>query len=208
MISLIAFPVLVAVIYAALTASAEATKPLPVPAVPLQLTASFRPPPPPPPIPPPARPVWHPELSNDRDEQRLLEALRARPDDAETRMVYGDWLESRGELAKAQFVRGAPLTPDEHDLIAAVDPGWRAITSCAGISCTRPTCPRRWSELAASPVDESSRSCAACEHAVRYCATLVQLYDAKRRGELIVDDVITPSPPRQRLDFDVSDRAD
>ncbi len=217
MVSLIAFPILVAVIYAALSAAAEARRPLaaaaPRLALPAYVTPTFRPAPPPPapppPVaPPPPAPVWHAVLSSDTSERALLETLRAQPADTDARMVYADWLESRGDLARAQFVRGVPLTAEQHDALVAADPGWRAITSCARIACSRPACPRQWSALAPQANDEWQRGCDTCGRTVRYCSTLVQLHHAHRRGELSVDEILTPSPPKQSLDFDLTDRAD
>lgn len=46
-----------------------------------------------------------PEHVADAIEQRFLEAIRRRPDDAETRAVYADWLEERGRAARAEFLR-------------------------------------------------------------------------------------------------------
>jgi uncharacterized protein (TIGR02996 family) len=217
-ISAIIGPILVVAIYGLLTARAHQQRrerPYRLPVGEIHVAPTFQPPPVPfrppavapimiePPAPP--EPVWHVVLSTDPAEQQLLEALRARPDDADTRLVYGDWLETRGDTARAQFVRGATLTTAEHDALVPVAPVWKAIASCSQIACARQTCPRRWSALAASPNDEARRTCHACLRVVHHCATFHELRDARDRGEMIVDDIITPSPPRQRLDFDVSD---
>jgi uncharacterized protein (TIGR02996 family) len=42
---------------------------------------------------------------DDETERRFLDALAAKPDDDETRAVYGDWLEQRGDAARAEFLR-------------------------------------------------------------------------------------------------------
>jgi uncharacterized protein (TIGR02996 family) len=39
------------------------------------------------------------------DEQAFLDALRANPADETTRLVYADWLDERGEAAKAEYLR-------------------------------------------------------------------------------------------------------
>lgn len=46
-----------------------------------------------------------PEHVADATEQRFLDALRHRPDDAEARAVYADWLEEHGHAARAEFLR-------------------------------------------------------------------------------------------------------
>src|SRR3569833_3213422 len=61
---------------------------------------------PPPRLPPPPLPAD--ALAQDKSEAQLIEEVR---DDA-TRMVYADWLEQRGELIKASYVRGQPVERD------------------------------------------------------------------------------------------------
>lgn len=39
------------------------------------------------------------------DEQAFLDALAADPADDTTRLVYADWLDDRGEAAKAEYLR-------------------------------------------------------------------------------------------------------
>lgn len=143
--------------------------------------------------PPPPPPVWHAVLSPVSDEQTLLETLRAHPDDAATRLVYGDLLESRGRFAEAQFVRGAQLRTDERERLAQLEPSWRAITSCAPIACSRDDCPGTWSSLEPSPNDETLRTCRACEKTVRHCDGEAASA-ALARGELLVIEIL----PRRR----------
>lgn len=160
------------------------------------------------PAPPP--PVWHTVLSRDAEEQAFLVALRAEPGDAGTRMVYADLLESRGELARAGFVRGAPMRLDYFLALAQTAPGWRAVTSCSRVGCPREDCPGAWSALAPSPIDETLRSCRTCDKAVRHCTGRQDTIDAIARGELVVVELAPPPPPpppahEQKLDFDLSD---
>ena len=49
--------------------------------------------------------------SSDTDDNRLLHVLARSPDDLATRMVYADYLEQRGEAARADAVRDRELGP-------------------------------------------------------------------------------------------------
>jgi uncharacterized protein (TIGR02996 family) len=44
------------------------------------------------------------------DETAFLDALRAAPNDTTARVVYADWLDERGDAARAEFLRLAVLT--------------------------------------------------------------------------------------------------
>jgi uncharacterized protein (TIGR02996 family) len=44
------------------------------------------------------------------DESGFLDALRADPNDGTTRLVYADWLDERGDTARAEFLRLAART--------------------------------------------------------------------------------------------------
>ncbi len=114
-----------------------------------------------PPEPPPPR--WSVELSSDPTERAFLEALRAKPDDEATRVVYADWLEQRGD-PRAALVRDrkAPL---------AGDADWRRIAACARVQCGRSNCWGEWHTFEAIENDEQLRRCQNCELAVRYCVT-------------------------------------
>ena len=39
------------------------------------------------------------------DEQALLRAIRAAPEDDTVRLVYADWLEENGQPERAEFIR-------------------------------------------------------------------------------------------------------
>jgi uncharacterized protein (TIGR02996 family) len=71
-------------------------------------------------------------------EAAFLQALREAPDDATPRLVYADWLEERGDPARAEFLRLQPalegMKPDDprrlplearfRELRSALDPSW------------------------------------------------------------------------------------
>jgi uncharacterized protein (TIGR02996 family) len=115
-----------------------------------------------PPLPPTP---WRGQLAANPDEHELLAPLRLRPSDEGVRMVYADWLEQRGEVARARFVR---LQGDSTD--DAGDAAWRAITSRGQVwRCHREPCTQRWDLLEARADDERTRDCATCSLPVKYC---------------------------------------
>lgn len=118
-----------------------------------------------PPLPPTP---WRDTLSDDPEEHELLAPLRANPADEAARMVYADWLEQRGEVGRAWFVRlEGDVTVPRPEL---GDPAWRAITSRGQISrCHLEPCPKRWDMLEARADDERTRFCTTCEWPVKYC---------------------------------------
>lgn len=96
-----------------------------------------------------------PEGVTDAIEQRLLDDIRQQPSDAATRAVYADWLEERGELARAEFLReqlavgGAVDATDPAfvrasarlaQLASRVGAGWRARVAMSFIE----GCRSRW----------------------------------------------------------------
>ncbi len=109
-------------------------------------------------------------------EGTFLDALRARPDDLDARLVYADWLEQQDRLAMATVVRhaasAAPLDPATRFLANRMDRAWRALVWCGPIDhCPkaadgpRPACPRRW-ELLPSGGHPLARPCVSCGHEV------------------------------------------
>ncbi|HEY5934175.1 MAG TPA: TIGR02996 domain-containing protein [Kofleriaceae bacterium] len=101
---------------------------------------------------------------DDDTEPTLLAAIQQAPGDDDARMVYADWLEQHGHDVLARFVRGA------------IDPGvaaisnveWRAITSCAKLSCDLPDCPGTWNRLGLT-AKTRIRSCPKCYSCAIYC---------------------------------------
>jgi uncharacterized protein (TIGR02996 family) len=85
------------------------------------------------------------EVTDDL-ERHMLADIRARPDDADTRGVYADWLEQHGQHARAEFLRaqlavGATTTADDPafanaaarlaELAPTVGDGWRVRVAMA-----------------------------------------------------------------------------
>jgi uncharacterized protein (TIGR02996 family) len=124
--------------------------------------------------------------SPDPSEHELLELLRTNPDDGASRMVYGDWLEQRGEHAKARFVRGEPVSK----AFPAQDHEWRAIASCELVAnCNGALCPKRWSAFAVVEGESHVRHCGPCGGTVRYCTDWSEACLASSRDEAVVLDV-------------------
>ena len=135
-------------------------------------------------IPPPREPLAPPR-ADEKSEAQLIEEVR---DDA-TRMVYADWLEQRGELVKASYVRGAPV--DRDALAAATDLAWRAVTSNAPVPAHE--CETlRWPELRTLSGDALVRECPYCTQAVRYCANSGEQRISAARDELAILDPAAP----------------
>jgi uncharacterized protein (TIGR02996 family) len=124
--------------------------------------------------------------STDPAEHTLLAELRGDPASEATRLVYADLLEARGELARAQFVRG-DRDADPFELIETSEFAWRAITSRDPVKCWH--CRRTWDLLAPCRDDDRRRDCASCRKPVRYCATIAEERACGERGECGVIDV-------------------
>ncbi len=133
-----------------------------------------------PPAPPPVR---RDVLSPDPAEHTLLVELRRDPADPDVRMVYGDLLEHRGEVAKANFLRGNDDDDDPDELLDGSDVAWRTLVSRDPVACQVPTCPRTWDRFAPVADDERCRRCIACAKLVRYCATIAEERASLERGE-------------------------
>ncbi|HWO20094.1 MAG TPA: FHA domain-containing protein [Kofleriaceae bacterium] len=139
-------------------------------------------------------------------ERELLDAI-ATGDDA-SRLVYADWLEGRGDHARAELLRlqhaldalppGAPgfqrATDRLRELAAGVDTAWRAriakrpIEGCPAFDYA---CPKRWSELAPTQLD-GVRHCGACDQPVYYCASVEEAREHAARGACVALDVTSP----------------
>jgi len=133
-------------------------------------------------------------------ERELVAVLRDRPGDAGARMVYADWLEQRGELAKANYVRAATGVRDEHGdqhisrdaiamILATSDTAWRAVVGRERVTCKRYDCPGTWDAFASDPSDPFRRTCRVCANNVRYCADLVAMTACLDHGEPAVLDL-------------------
>jgi uncharacterized protein (TIGR02996 family) len=149
---------------------------------------------------------WTVALANDRDEQRMLSELRANPGDALMRMVYGDWLEDRGELARAAFVRGTEVLSDQHAIVETTSLAWRAVTSQERVACAGLRCARRWDALEPIDDDELARYCPYCGKTARYLDDLGKIGSCQVLGEIPVLDVACTlaTPARATFPFDLS----
>jgi len=145
----------------------------------------------------------------DPIERQFLSAI-ANGDDA-CGVIYADWLEDHGDMARAEFLRAqtivarsgpgvrarAAASQQLEQLAPDIDLAWRlavrrpGIASCAafGFRCERP-----WSSLA--PTKQTLlRQCDACERRVRCCRTGEEMRRYSRRGTCVVlDDDDTAAP--------------
>lgn len=150
---------------------------------------------PPLPVNPPAPPrpalkprAYHEVMSSDPTEQQLIAQLRAKPQDGEARLVYGDWLEERGLNAKAQIVKLREHL-DTFMHVNATKLEWRVICARTPIDhCIQNKCPKYWDALVASPGQDFTRTCERCQHVVRYCADKSDVRHAAWAHEPVVFD--------------------
>jgi uncharacterized protein (TIGR02996 family) len=151
--------------------------------------------------------AWTTELANDRDEQRMLSELRVSPGDVLLRMVYGDWLEDRGEVARAAFVRGTEVLSEQRAVAETTSLAWRAVTSHERVGCEGLRCARRWDALEPIADDELARHCPFCGKTARYIDDLGKMGSCEVLGEIPVLDVActlaTPARPAS-YPFDLS----
>jgi uncharacterized protein (TIGR02996 family) len=158
---------------------------------------------------------WIPEPELDSVEAGLLASIAER--DEAARVVYADWLEERGDLARAEFLRlQQELLAMEDDgrymaivhrlekLAAGIDVHWRikvgrpVIENCMAYDFP---CPREWGAL--DPTGRRTvRFCTGCERNVYYCKTIEEARDHARRGDCVCVDPVSPrrsgdlDPPR------------
>lgn len=155
------------------------------------------------PVPAPAPPQPTILESDDPVEQRLVATLGATPDDRAARLVYGDWLEGRGEIAKANFVRGAETLADLPHLLATTSVAWRATTSDERVACMTALCPDRWTAFEAIANDPRRRRCPRCATTMFYAANRAEADGAQAFGDLTLLDLVdVVAQPRG---FDTSD---
>ncbi|MCB9679625.1 MAG: TIGR02996 domain-containing protein [Alphaproteobacteria bacterium] len=118
------------------------------------------------------------DLSLDRpdadEEERLLAAIAATPDDEGCRRVAEDWLRENGRETLADWLR---MERETH--AGTRVPGFRAVAEKLGArlrarlaraplrGCRRSGCPGDWSALEPGP-DERFRTCATCTARVRF----------------------------------------
>jgi uncharacterized protein (TIGR02996 family) len=162
-----------------------------------------------------------PDFPRDGTEASLLDALRARPWDDDLRRVYGDWLEERGDVAYAEFLRvelqikGAaaddPALPGLasrfHDAANDVPSrAWRLLVARPIIErCDvklELACPKRWDGLARTGAD-NVRRCDACGKDVTFCGSIEAARLIARRGGCVA---IDPALARHPDDLDPPSR--
>ncbi len=152
---------------------------------------------------------WAPAPLLDPVEERLLASIAAR--DHASRVVYADWLEERGELARAEFLRIQDQligsSPDDpgfragrerlEELARGLDLDWRfavgrpAIEGCLSFELA---CPKEWGSLA--PTGRANlRFCETCEQAVYYCEEIEQARAYARGGNCVAVDIAVPRLP-------------
>lgn len=150
----------------------------------------------------------------DATEARLLDEL----EQPGTRLVYADWLQERGDHARAEALQSADRDR-VRELASAFDLPWRARVATVPIeNCTwKVKCPKQWTELARTGI-EGERHCAACDRTVFYCATIDEARRHAERGNCVALDITSPrwrhdlAPPFglrrcQTCDLDCGDRA-
>jgi len=141
-------------------------------------------------------------IEADPTESRLLAAIAQ--NDAGSREVYADWLEERGAMERAQFLRLqdtiAAMDPDNpelqlattrlRELAAKIDVPWRVkvarpfVEGCTGFELQ---CPRDWSAMAPTTRTDV-RFCTGCSQNVYYCATIEDARDHAQRRECVCVD--------------------
>jgi uncharacterized protein (TIGR02996 family) len=150
-------------------------------------------------------------VTADPVEQRLLDAI-AQQNDANSRLVYADWLEQQGDVARAEFLRMQEFLveadPDSlaftlqttklREVASQIDMKWRhAVARPAVEGCNQRftvRCPKEWGSLA--PTERPNvRHCETCRKHVYYCATVAEARDRVERDECVAVDII----PKRRV---------
>jgi uncharacterized protein (TIGR02996 family) len=127
------------------------------------------------------------------DEQIFLQALRDRPDDDITRLVYADWLEDQDDpVARQQALflrlecyraRTSDDSPDWpalntrlRDLAANLSLDWTVLVSKRWLdNCPisfRFQCPKQWDQLTPTEQAPTVRHCSTCDKHVYFCGTM------------------------------------
>jgi len=121
-----------------------------------------------------------------------------------SRLVYVDWLERRGEKARAEFLRldhafvamsrNDPQYADAfrrlRDLASHISVDWRsrvARSAIEGCMASGGQCPRYWRAL--PPDGDDVRDCGICGEQVFYCVTMDLARARLQNGELVAVDI-------------------
>jgi uncharacterized protein (TIGR02996 family) len=127
------------------------------------------------------------------EEVAFLDAIRSKPDDDVTRLVYADWLDEQGGTAstdKSAFLRLYCELAQKRDaadflktakrlanMAANLDPDWLTVVSTVKIeNCDLEfeyQCPKQWHKLHPTERDHV-RFCEECQKHVYYCLTVYE----------------------------------
>lgn len=143
-----------------------------------------------------------PDAAPDDTEDRLLDAI-ARDRDDTARLVYADWLEERGDHARAEFLRlqeqlaGDPTAPGAshrlREVAASIEMTWRhrvARTLVEGCDMRFSfKCPREWSSMSLTTAP-AVRHCDTCHKHVYYAATMGEAQHHAELGHCVAVDII------------------
>ena len=158
----------------------------------------------------------------DDTEQQFLQAIEAKPDDDEARVVYADWLEENGRAQEAEFLRVQlelkglravhprfrPLSERLRTLAKSQSAAWRAAVARPVIEkCDlryELVCPRTWDSLTPTQ-DPGVRHCGTCAKHVHFATSVDQARDLAVEGECVAVDVALLRAPGD-LDPVPSDR--
>lgn len=124
------------------------------------------------------------------EELPMIEALQ---NQSSLRLVFADWLETRGRLDEARYLRAvlavheSPLASVRTELRhakAAVPTEFRALVAQAPIEgCARAAaCPRSWEKLPLNAGTPRMRVCGTCASAVTFCVSLVEAHGVVAHG--------------------------
>ncbi len=176
--------------------------------------------PPPMPAPAPAPEPAAPEPARDPVEQALIDAILR--GDEDSRLVYADWLEARGDAPRAEFLRLQrtlaamdPADPAQRGLFDArlarlgelaprVDFAWRRLLGRPVVEgCNKVVadfrCKMDWGAL--EPTDRPNvRRCGACGDDVYYVTTIRAAREHAVRGRCIAVDFSQPREPNDLED--------
>jgi uncharacterized protein (TIGR02996 family) len=140
------------------------------------------------------------------EERALLDAIAS--GDRPSRLVYADWLEGRGDVRRAEYLRIQSYLYDAADddptvgargdrmreLAAAIgDLGWRTRVAMQEVdSCAfELACPRAWDRMTPT-ASEGVRHCSACDRDVMYCTTAEEARGWAAGGACVALDITAP----------------
>jgi uncharacterized protein (TIGR02996 family) len=172
------------------------------------------------PDPEPEAPIDSATLARDPVERSLIDAITS--GDEDSRLVYADWLETRGDALRAEFLRlqrklagMEPTDPSQRDLLKErmqrlgelapqIDFAWRrllgrpVVEGCRSV-VTDFKCKMDWGSL--QPTDRPNvRRCDGCGDNVYYVSTLRAAREQARMGRCIVVDFSQERSPNDLAD--------